>query len=92
MPRYYFNLFNDLVSIDDEGRTLDGPAAARAFAVANIRALISEDVQKGSLNLGHRVEILDAPRVKICTVRFADALAIVPAPPDPPETGATRGH
>jgi hypothetical protein len=36
MPRFYFNLYDDVIVIDDEGRELSDLSAARAAAIQAI--------------------------------------------------------
>jgi uncharacterized protein YggE len=59
VPHYYFHLFDDLDVLDEEGLDLADDIAARVHAVEEARTMACEAVQKGYLNLGHRIEIED---------------------------------
>ena len=78
MPRYFFNLYDDIVAIDEEGSELPDLAAARAKAVASAREMSCAEVLKGRLNLKHRIEVTDEAGRLACTVHFADVLTIEP--------------
>ncbi len=57
MPRYFFHLYDDMVSIDEEGSELPDVAAARQKALQNARAIACQEVLEGHLNLHHRIEV-----------------------------------
>jgi hypothetical protein len=73
---FYFHLYDDVVAIDDEGRELADVGAARAEAVKAARELICEQVQKGRLDLRHRIEVEDEDRRPVLTVPFRAVLNI----------------
>jgi hypothetical protein len=83
MPLYYFNVYNDDTTIDDEGVELADAHAARAYAVKATRALAAETVLHGHLAGHHRVEYVDANQNPIGEVRFDDAVDIRPDPSFP---------
>jgi hypothetical protein len=76
MPRFFFNVFDDLDAIDEEGMELRDVAAAEAFAMKAIRELIKEQVDSGRINLGHRIDIEDEHRRLTKRLPFAAAVAI----------------
>ena len=76
MPHYFFHVFNDDITIDEEGVELPDLAAARAQAVHAARGLICESVQKGHLNLDHRIEIADETDARRMTVTFREAFTL----------------
>jgi hypothetical protein len=76
MPRFYFNLRDDLVVDDEEGRELPDIAAARDCALLNARSIASENVHKGHLDLSHRIEVVDHDGRIVATVSFADAVKV----------------
>jgi len=78
MPLYYFNIYNDDITIDDEGANLADEHAARAYAVKAVRSLASETVMHGHLIGHHRVEIVDSKQNPIGEVRFDEAVDIQP--------------
>jgi hypothetical protein len=76
MPRFFFHVFNDEITIDEEGRELPDLAAARAWAVEDARSLVCESVRNGHLNLEHRIEIADETGAPRMTVTFREAFAL----------------
>lgn len=76
MPLYYFNIYNDDVTLDDEGAELADPHAAQAYAVKAVRSLASETVRHGHLIGWHRVEYVDADQKPVGSVRFDEAVDI----------------
>ena len=78
MPLYYFDVYNDAVTLDDEGYELRDVTAARAHAIKSARSLISENVSHGHLTRHHRIEILDADRQVVGNVTFEEAVDIRP--------------
>jgi len=59
MARFYFHLYNDIVSKDEEGRELPNVEAARHDAQEDARDMAAESVRDGQLNLSHYVEVAD---------------------------------
>jgi hypothetical protein len=78
MPRYYFNIYNDDITLDYEGAMLADEHAARAYAVVAVRALAAETTQHGHLVRHHRVEYVDAAQNALGEVRFDEAVEISP--------------
>ena len=76
MPRYFFHLYNDVVAEDEEGQDLPDLAAAREYALRNIRDLMTEEVMKGRLILRHRIEIADEQGKRVLTVPFSEAVTV----------------
>jgi hypothetical protein len=76
MPLYYFNVYNDDVTMDEEGAELADAHAARAYAVKEARVLAAETVQQGHLVGHHRIEIVDAEQNPVDEVRFDEAVEI----------------
>lgn len=76
MPRYYFHLYNDLISMDDEGRILPDLDAARANAIREAREMMMETVGEGRINFSHRIEIADDSGDIAATVLFAEAVTV----------------
>ena len=76
MPLYYFNIYNDDTTLDDQGLELADEHAARAFAVKAVRDLASETVLHGHLVGHHRVEYVDANQKVLGEVRFSEAVEI----------------
>ncbi len=77
MPRYYFNLRNDIDVRDEEGRVFPDLDTAREWAECEARFEISEGIKRDSrINLDHRIEITDPQRRIIETVFFRDVIQI----------------
>lgn len=76
MPQFYFNVYNDVVTLDDEGAELADAHAARAYAVKEARALAADTVLRGHLARHHRIEIVDGAQKLVDTVRFDEAVEI----------------
>ena len=76
MPRYFFQLYNDVVAEDQEGQELPDLATAREYALRNIRDLMTEEVIKGRLILWHRIEIADEHGKRLLTVPFSEAVTV----------------
>jgi hypothetical protein len=78
MPLYYFNLFNDDVTMDDEGVELADVDAAQSHAVKEARAMAAETVRHGHLTASHRIEFVDEHRNPVGSVRFDQAVDLRP--------------
>lgn len=76
MQRYYFNIYNDDITLDDEGALLADDHAARAHAVKAVRGLASETVLLGHFVGCHRVEYVDAGQNVVGIVRFDDGVVV----------------
>jgi putative N-acetylmannosamine-6-phosphate epimerase len=76
MARYFFHLYNDVVTMDDEGRTFPDLTAARANAVKEARELMLETVAEGRINFSHRIEIADETGAVVGTVMFGEAVTV----------------
>ena len=74
--RYYFGLYNDLVTEDDEGVELDSLADAKAHAVCEARVMAADGVKKGHLNLSHYIQVADAGRTPLFRVTFREAVEV----------------
>lgn len=73
MPRFYFNLFNDIVALDKEGVELSGLAAAEAQARTGAAQIIAERIAAGErLNIAHRIEVEDEEHRIVFTLHFSD--------------------
>ena len=74
MPRFFFHIFNDEVTLDEEGLLLPSAAAAAREALRSARSLAASDVAAGRLNLTHRIDVLDETHAVIASVSFSDAI------------------
>jgi hypothetical protein len=76
VPLYYFNLYNDDVTMDYEGVELAGPEAAHAHALMEARHMAADAVSRGHFTGSHRVEFVDGERNALGEVRFDEAVEI----------------
>lgn len=76
MPRFYFHLFDDLVSIDEEGKDLPSKDAARDEGIRSARDIACAEVMRGRLNLAHRIEITDEAGTVMNTIWFREVLRV----------------
>ena len=75
MPCFYLNFVGVEVTRDDEGHELPDLDSAIAVAVTGAREMIADLVVSGmALDLTHRIEIADANRRHLHSVRFADVV------------------
>jgi hypothetical protein len=78
MALFFLHLHNGLGFLpDEEGRELPDLEAARREAVRSIRSLLAEEITRGRIDLGGRVEIAGADGEILAQVPFAEALEIV---------------
>lgn len=78
MQRYFFHLHNHLEVRDEEGKRLADLASVLAYAIDNARDIMMNNVRYGEITLSHRIEIEDAQGRPVMTVRFRDALTVLP--------------
>ena len=78
MPRFFYDIYNDDVTLDDEGTELLDNEAAMARAIKEARTLAAETVRNGHFTRHHRLEVRDEHRNMIGSVRFEDAVQIRP--------------
>ncbi|KQS01752.1 hypothetical protein ASG11_12980 [Sphingomonas sp. Leaf357] len=79
MPRYFFNIHNDTLTQDYEGREFASLDAAREYAISETRILAAESVRElGHLILDHRIDILTTGHERVATIRFGDVIKIKP--------------
>jgi hypothetical protein len=76
MPWFYFNLFDDIASIDEEGRDLSSADEAHSEAVKSAREMACAEVDKGHLHLHHRIDVVDSTGELIERVWFRDVVRV----------------
>ena len=76
MPRYYFDIQDDLGSKDEDGLILPDLEAARSEAIKAARDLAAVQVKDGHLNLRHLIVVKDEDRQPLITVRFGEAVQV----------------
>ena len=77
MPHFFFHVFNDEISIDEEGSEHPSLDSAREHALVAARSLVCESVTKGYLNLDHRIEITDESDARVMTVTYRESFTIL---------------
>ena len=76
MPRYFFNIYDDVVVKDDEGMELPNLEAARLQALNGARDLIATQVRHGYMERSHWLEVEDAAGEVLLNLTFAEAVEI----------------
>ena len=76
MPRFFFHIYNDDITHDEEGRELPDLEVAREVALESARELVCESVHHGHLNLDHRIEVTDERGEKVIALTFREAFTI----------------
>jgi hypothetical protein len=76
VPRFFFHVFDDDVTRDEDGLELPDAAAAAAVALRSARALACEQVGQGCLRLRDRIDVADEAGALVATVTFRDAVAV----------------
>lgn len=80
MPKFFFNLRDDVSINDWEGKELADVATARELAVRHARGIMSEDVKDGRLVLKDEIEVVDEQGEPVLMLRFRDAIEIDDGP------------
>jgi hypothetical protein len=79
MPRFHFNVFNNVVALDYEGVERPSLEVARAEAVAGARDLVASHIRDGNtIYSSHRIEITDEAGRLLDVVRFGDIVDLRP--------------
>lgn len=78
VPRYFFNVYNDATSLDEEGCELPDLEAARAHAIQGARSLMSDTLKEGRLVLSHHIAIVDERGELLLDVTFGEAVRVEP--------------
>jgi hypothetical protein len=76
VPRYYFHLYNDLISLDEQGLELSDLGSAQERAVEEARTMACDSVRNGHLNLDHWIEVSDERGETVHRLTFRDAFTI----------------
>ncbi|HEY0148545.1 MAG TPA: hypothetical protein VGB70_06030 [Allosphingosinicella sp.] len=75
MPRFYFDVHDEVLATDEDGLDLAGPDAAIEEAHRGARDLAAAQVLGGRLNLNHRIIVRDKAGV-IAEVSFRQAVTL----------------
>jgi hypothetical protein len=81
VPRFYFDLHNDVDALDQEGKQLDGIESARKIALAEAREMIEASVTEGRIDLNHFIQVRDESGNIVHRLQFGEAITIVPEVP-----------
>jgi hypothetical protein len=77
VPRYFFDLHDDVDAPDDEGKDLPSLKAAQLQALAEARTMISASVREhGKIDLQHFIRVRDEGGKAVYLVEFGDAVRI----------------
>jgi hypothetical protein len=77
VPRFYFNLHDDLDVLDDEGMEHPNLEAARTHALHCVRVTFAETAKdEGRVTLHHHIDIVDEHGVVLHSVKFGDAVKV----------------
>jgi hypothetical protein len=76
VPRYFFHVFNDQTSLDEEGQEFPDLDAARAHAIEGARSLMWDSLKEGHIDLSHHIAIQNDQGELLLDVKFGDAVAV----------------
>lgn len=77
MPRYYFNVYNDEITIDEEGSECADSVAARQHAIMSAREIACENIRAtGGFCRADHIVIMDKDKNEIARVQFGDAITV----------------
>lgn len=75
MALYYFNFFNDVDTIAEEGVDLPDLSRAEEEARRGAATMIAEHIMKGQpIDPAHRIEVQDEGRRTVYVLRFRDLI------------------
>ncbi|HEX8484472.1 DUF6894 family protein [Sphingomonas sp.] len=76
MARYFLNIYDDLIVLDEEGVELPNLEAARLQALHGARDLMVEQVRHGYIVLSHWIDVVDESGTVVLRLPFRDAIDI----------------
>jgi hypothetical protein len=77
MPRYFFDLHNDINAHDDEGRELPDLEAAKTAVLCEVRAMVQASIaETGRVDLRHHIDVRDESGAVLHVMHFEDAVTI----------------
>ena len=76
MPRFYFHVFDDVVSTDEEGQVVNDLEAARAIAMKSARELVCDQVRRGYLDLDNYIVVANQSAQELFRVVFREAFVV----------------
>lgn len=78
MPLYFFNVYNDEITMDEEGQDLPDLEAVHKEAVKSAREMMCDNVRAGEVTLSHRIEVVDESREIVLNVTYGEAVQVNP--------------
>lgn len=77
MPRYFFDLYNDMDVLDEEGKELPDLEAAKAAGLGEVREMLQASItDTGTINLCHHIDIRDETGRIVHVIHFQDAVTV----------------
>jgi uncharacterized protein DUF6894 len=76
VPRYYFHVFNDQTSLDDEGQQLPDLEAARARAIEGAHSLMADALKAGRIIVSHHIAVENEQGELLMNVTFGEAVEV----------------
>lgn len=77
MPRYFFDLYNDMIVRDDEGRELPDLEAAKERALKEApQMLAASATEQGKIDLRHYIKVRDESGAEVHCIDFEDAVSV----------------
>ena len=83
MPRFYFDLHNDMDAVDFEGKELSDLNQAKQQALIEARAMLEDSAGNGRINLNHFIQVRDDRGNVVHRLHFGDVVTIVPRNDEP---------
>jgi hypothetical protein len=78
MPRYFFDLHNDVDALDDEGKELPDFDAAKANALREVRTMLQASIaETGRIDLRHHIDVRDESGAILYVMHFEDAVTVL---------------
>lgn len=77
MPRYFFDLHNDVDVLDEEGKELPNLEAAKAEALREVREMLQASItDSGTINLRHHIDVRDETGRIMHVIHFEDVVTV----------------
>jgi hypothetical protein len=73
MPRYHFNVYNDVTAIDRDGMQLPNIPMARHEGFMRAAAMMMQEADKGTIDRGWLMEITDGRGMVLIRLDFSEA-------------------
>lgn len=77
MPRYFFDLRDDMDVLDEEGKELPDPQSAKAHALTEARQMVQASIaEHGHIDLRHHIDVRDENGTIVSVLHFEDAVTV----------------